>query len=62
MGDHQDSQPAIEVFVRPTLEPAARRAVQEEDREAVAIAPERVGKLPSVGSLDREERLADGEP
>ena len=58
--DDEDAEPTIEVLVRPSLKAAAGCSVQEEDREAVGIAPQRERKLASIRSLQRQKRLAHG--
>ena len=60
VGYEEDAEAAIELLVRPSLESAARRSVQREDREAVGVTPQRVRKLASIGCLERQEGLAHG--
>src|SRR5262249_55414974 len=58
--DHEDAEPPIKILVRPPFEPAAGRSVQDQDREAVGVAPQRERELASVRRLESQERLAQG--
>jgi hypothetical protein len=62
VGDQANTEPPIELLVRPPFEPAARRSVKRQHGEPTAVTPHGKGERAPVRGYDSAESFADSPP